>query len=399
MVKSLKIILFQIMIVVLSVQVAAARLPVVGEDANEWGSLLNDFLLVSHTIDGFLKNLFVNGSQITFEGATDDDFNTVLEVTDPTEERTITFPDASGEVSVLGQSIDSNEFQDSELKLLSNGEIILAQGRPYGVLTVAPLSEDRYYTFPDMSGAVVLTDDERGAIVTTGGIILDSSSSDLWIRDNGEGYYGVFDVDYLSEDRYYTFPDASGTVVLVDDETGAITAAGGVIIDGSSSDLRIVDDSESYYGIFDVDSLSEDAYYTFPDLSGEVSILGQSIDSDEIEDYTITSDDISDGTITDDDIADGPITIGDGGTIINKIRFGTFITPAGTDQIAVVNDADATQPAAVSVSCNSDPGTTWRTIVDGTDDDGDLTTDFQVIFSDDPVDSVTCSYLLVQVNT
>jgi hypothetical protein len=41
-------------------------------------------------------------SSITFEGATADDFETTLSVTDPTADRTITFPDASGTVALTG---------------------------------------------------------------------------------------------------------------------------------------------------------------------------------------------------------------------------------------------------------------------------------------------------------
>ena len=41
------------------------------------------------------------GSQIVFEGATADDYETTLAITDPTAARTITFPDATGTVSTL----------------------------------------------------------------------------------------------------------------------------------------------------------------------------------------------------------------------------------------------------------------------------------------------------------
>ncbi len=41
----------------------------------------------------------------SFEGSTDDDNETLLTVTDPTADRTITFPNASGEVSLFGQTL------------------------------------------------------------------------------------------------------------------------------------------------------------------------------------------------------------------------------------------------------------------------------------------------------
>lgn len=265
----------------LSVQsVAAARLPVVGEDANEWGTLLNDYLLTSHTPDGALKNFYLNGSNITFEGATDDDFNLILNIGDPTAERTITLPDASGEICLLGQTIESEEIADQ-------------------TITGNDLA-------PDIS------------ITTTGDIILDSLDSVLKILGSNErdillganerrdGAYGIFDIAPLSGDRYYTFPDADGEVSLL-----------GQKIDSNEFEdyqLRLTDDSDSYYGIIDVEELFEDTYYTFPDVGGYISILGQTIDSEEIEDGTVSTDDIADGTITDDDIEDGTLTIGNGGT-------------------------------------------------------------------------------------
>lgn len=44
---------------------------------------------------------------ITFEGATDNAFETILTITDPTADRTITFPDASGTVALASQIYDA----------------------------------------------------------------------------------------------------------------------------------------------------------------------------------------------------------------------------------------------------------------------------------------------------
>jgi hypothetical protein len=43
----------------------------------------------------------VFGSSISFEGATADDYETIIAVTDPTADRTITFPDATGTVALI----------------------------------------------------------------------------------------------------------------------------------------------------------------------------------------------------------------------------------------------------------------------------------------------------------
>ena len=41
---------------------------------------------------------------VVFEGATDDDFETTLNATDPTADRTITLPDATGTVSLIANA-------------------------------------------------------------------------------------------------------------------------------------------------------------------------------------------------------------------------------------------------------------------------------------------------------
>ena len=45
---------------------------------------------------------------LTFEGATNDGFETTISVNDPTADRTIVFPDASGTVLMTGTTIDGN---------------------------------------------------------------------------------------------------------------------------------------------------------------------------------------------------------------------------------------------------------------------------------------------------
>ena len=46
-------------------------------------------------------NHVFSGGSIIFEGATDDSFETTLAVTDPTTDRTITLPNATGTVSLI----------------------------------------------------------------------------------------------------------------------------------------------------------------------------------------------------------------------------------------------------------------------------------------------------------
>ena len=59
-------IIMSLVLIFSALSVSAARLPTVGEDSNQWGTILNEYLLISHTQNGTLKN----DSSPTFNGLT-----------------------------------------------------------------------------------------------------------------------------------------------------------------------------------------------------------------------------------------------------------------------------------------------------------------------------------------
>lgn len=68
-----------------------ARLPVVGSDDGQWGSLLNDFLQQSHTTSGALTSAAVSGAGATMAS------NNLNDVADKAAARTnLAVPSASG---------------------------------------------------------------------------------------------------------------------------------------------------------------------------------------------------------------------------------------------------------------------------------------------------------------
>ena len=60
--------------------------------------IIEAITLMNTEVTGIKDGTTTFASSITFEGSTDDAFETSLAVTDPTADRTITFPDASGTV-------------------------------------------------------------------------------------------------------------------------------------------------------------------------------------------------------------------------------------------------------------------------------------------------------------
>jgi len=70
------------------------------------------------------KNLLVPGASIIVEGTTDNAFETTLTVTDPTADRTITFPDSTGTVALTADitvsASSTNTFSNKSISLASN---------------------------------------------------------------------------------------------------------------------------------------------------------------------------------------------------------------------------------------------------------------------------------------
>jgi hypothetical protein len=81
----------------------------IGDGTNHWESL-DYFIDQSSTVNPSF------GTSIIFEGATANDYETTLQVTDPTADRTITFPDATGTVALTSDIAElSQDAIDSAL--------------------------------------------------------------------------------------------------------------------------------------------------------------------------------------------------------------------------------------------------------------------------------------------
>ena len=92
----------------------------------EWAApvvtLTNSATLTNKTLTSpVVTGLTLNDSSIIFEGSTANDFETTLTVTDPTADRTITFPDVTGTVALMSQVINNT-------LTTTTGDIIYASG-------------------------------------------------------------------------------------------------------------------------------------------------------------------------------------------------------------------------------------------------------------------------------
>ena len=118
----------------------------IGDGVNNWTSL--DYFA---DVDSTVNPAF--GTSITFEGATADSYETILQVTDPTADRTITLPNATGTVITTGNLSDITNIGVFTSTITMEGssaddfELTLSAGNP---------TADRTITFPDETGTVQL---------------------------------------------------------------------------------------------------------------------------------------------------------------------------------------------------------------------------------------------------
>jgi hypothetical protein len=157
----------------------------------------------------------VFGSNISFEGATADDYETTLQVTDPTADRTITLPNATGTV-VLKDTTDT----------LTNKSVSLTTNTVTGTLAEfnTALSDADFAT---LAGTETLTNKTltsptvSGLYLSDGSIVVEGATAN--------SHETTLQFTDPTEDRTITFKNESGTVAFTADIpslSGYVTESG-----------------------------------------------------------------------------------------------------------------------------------------------------------------------------
>ena len=189
-----------------------------------------------------LQNLLIPNDSIIFEGATDDGYETTLTVTDPTADRTITFPDSTGTVALAENvaALSGATFTGN----IAVPTAITFEGATADsyetIIQVTDPTADRTITIPNVSGTVVTTGDTASvsntmlanSAVTINGYTINLGSSATYGTDNiSEGTTNLYFTNERAQDAVATALNAgthTNISVSYDDNANSISLTGAV---------------------------------------------------------------------------------------------------------------------------------------------------------------------------
>jgi len=212
----------------------------IGDGVNNWANL-DYFADINSTVNPAF------GTSITFEGATADSYETTLQVTDPTADRTITFPDATGTVALTSDISElSQDAIDSALtagtgitKTYNDGAntLTIAVDTTAIQARVTDVSDTEIGYLNGVTSAIQTQMDAKAPLASptfTGTVTLPSGTvTSTMILD------GTIATADIADSAITSAKIADGTIVAGDIADGAITTA--KILDGTIATGDIAD--------------------------------------------------------------------------------------------------------------------------------------------------------------
>jgi len=187
--------------------------------------------LVSGTADGAANSIKITLGNIIFEGATANDFETTLAVTDPTADRTITFPDATGTVALTSDIVYPVTLNNSVT--LTNKTLALGSNTISGTLAQFNTAVTDA-TLVSTTGTETLTNKSLTAPTLTGSS--SSAGSIIFKEDTDNGTNSATLVGPASTaDVTITLPAETGTILTTASSIANSNLANSTVTIGSSA--------------------------------------------------------------------------------------------------------------------------------------------------------------------
>ena len=303
----------------------------------EFNNLVSDVTGITAT-NKFTEN-------IIFEGATADAYETTLAVTDPTADRTVTIPNATGTVllssaanpaSSDGAALGTSALEWSDLYLADGGIIYLGDDQDVTLTHVADtgilLNSSRKIQFGD--SATFIHQSSDGVMTVDGEATIDLNASTAVLVSNDLKLDSDSAVLGFGADNDITLTHAADTSLTV----GGAGGTTGMIINNTATDgdpflafslsgtqtfTMGVDDGDSDKFKIGTTAIGTSTAFSM-DSSGNVAITG---------DLTVTGDDLYMGTNT-----SGYILVADG-TNYNPVAVSGDVTMSNAGAITIANDA------------------------------------------------------------
>ncbi len=287
---------------------------------------LEEFRLEFNILQSDVSTLESNptyGTSITFEGATTDAYETTLTVTDPTADRTITLPNATGTVLLSGTAFDIDDLDiDGGTDIgaaIVDADLFIIDDGAGGTNRKVTASRLKTYAASTYDGDIDDLDIDGGTDI--GAAVV---AADLFIVDDGAGGTNR----KTAASRIKTFIEASTVAV-----TGNVTATGTV---EPAGDTAASDNAAIGY------TSAEGLILTGQGSTSDVTIKNDA-DADVITIATGTTNvdvvgDLTAGTLN----ADGDTAAGDNAAIGYTAAEGLILAGQGsTNDVTIKNDADA----------------------------------------------------------
>ncbi|MFA5961227.1 MAG: hypothetical protein WC848_00920 [Parcubacteria group bacterium] len=265
----------------------------------------NDLVIGGSATDtGFFFD--ISASTLTLEGATPDAYETTLGVLDPTADRAINFPNASGTVALTSDLHNSATLGGTLDYLTIDGNQVITRSAidlATDVTGTLPVGNGGTGQITFATNGVLYGNGTSGISASTAGtsgqlIIAGATGTPVFRSVSGDINLTDLGVATIQPDAVALGSDTTGNYVLSLSNGNGIAGANGgsegatltlalsnltadwsqggaydLVLANASSELKIMESIGGlYYGIFDVANLSADQTYTFPNVSGTVAL-------------------------------------------------------------------------------------------------------------------------------
>jgi len=338
----------------------------------------NNVLIIEGGITKRLKatDRLVLKSSLAFEGSTDNSFETELAFTDPTDDRTITFPDEDGDIALLqgGHLPNPTSFpvkNPSVTDTLSKGTVVFINGHSGTKPTISKAQSSMSSLMPAFGLVAANISPEAEGYVINSGLIKGIDTS----------LYSVGDTLYVSSATAGEFTNSAPTGTSLIQNIGKVVRSdasnGEIMVGGAGRTAATPNLSQGQIFLGDASNQSSIGPYTFPTTDGSANQILKTDDNGALS-FT----DITDVVMVELSIPGVDIQ-----TDTNAFRFNCpyALTVTGLDlyldqhttsgnvTVTVTNTTDTASMISLSVAGTSTSATT-TTVSNASCDAGDIIT-------------------------